>query len=91
MQAVNDKTRKILINIAGFGLGILWVVKDEMENPRIFRIPKAESFENEAVIKWNESTGPKGQWAVTDAEISRMNAHFSTPVDQGVDIRSSTW
>ncbi len=78
--------------MAGFGLGILWVLKDEMENPKIFRIPKAGSFDQEELVQWNQSAGPKGPWAVNEAEVYRMNnTHFVTSSTEKSEPSSNTW
>ena len=91
MRAVTERTRKILINIGGFGLGILWVLKDEMENPRIFKIPQAIEFSDSELVDWNRQTGPKGSWAVDDIEIDRMNRHFRRVNNTVTSHPSRSW
>ena len=91
MQPVSARTRKILINVGGFGFGILWVLKDEMESPRIFRIPQAATFADEELLQWNQTAGPKGPWAVPDAEVQRMNAAHFVARDESSDPVSNTW
>ena len=87
---VTEKTRKILINVGGFGLGILWVLRDELENPKIFRIPQAAQFSDAELVNWNQQTGPKGPWAVEAAEISRMNSQHFIKLKE-TETPSSTW
>ncbi len=89
MHVITNRTRKILINVGGFGLGLLWVLHDEMDNPKIFRIPTAGQFSDEELVTWNQNTGPKGPWAVGEEEVRRMhNQHF---VKDEASVNPTRW
>ena len=68
---MSNRFRSIAINVGGIGLGLLWIWRDETENPRVFKIPKAEEFPSKEIRDWNFSTGPKGTWAVPLDEIQK--------------------
>jgi hypothetical protein len=61
---MSNRLRSLAINVGGIGLGLIWIWRDETQNPRLFKIPKAEHFPKDAIHDWNLSTGPKGNWAV---------------------------
>jgi hypothetical protein len=88
MAHVSKGMKSFLLNLSGFGIGLVWVYRDEMANPRIFKIPFAESFSNSEIRSWNVSTGPKGTWAVpldeVDIPMDRIDKIDSS-------IPSNTW
>ena len=86
MSALNSRWKPWAVNRAGFGLGLLWVWRDEQANPRVFRIPIAESFSSNEVTAWNVSAGPKGSWARPISEMSEA----VKPAEK-IESIASTW
>ena len=81
------REKKILINVAGFGMGLLWVLKDELKEQTI---PKANHFGIDEFKEWNDRTGPTGRWAVTEEELNKMNSRINLDVKE-VKTSNSTW
>lgn len=69
---VSDKTRRLLINVIGFGFGIVWVACDEIRSPRVFGIHRAQIYSPDELSQWNSSFGPQGKWAVEGDVLARM-------------------
>ena len=86
MSVLNSRWKPWAINIAGFGLGLVWIWRDEKENPRVFKIPAAETFPSNEIVAWNVSTGPKGSWAKPMSEMKED----AKPVESA-EALTSTW
>jgi hypothetical protein len=89
-----EKRRRLIINVVGFGMGLIWVAWDEIRNPKIFKIPVAGEFSVCELSEWNTVTGPKGRWAVDSDELERMKERWASPkeTDKAEEVNTGrTW
>jgi hypothetical protein len=69
-----SKEYKALVSLTGILIGLVWVARDEMENPKWTGIPKASELSVDDLSEWNKQFGPKDQskWAIPVEENERI-------------------
>ena len=69
-----SKEYRALVSLTGFAIGLAWVARDEMENPKWTGIPKASELSVDDLSEWNKQFGPKDQnkWAIPAQENERI-------------------
>lgn len=69
-----SKEYRALVTLTGFAIGLAWVARDEMENPKWTAIPKASELSVDDLSAWNKEFGPKDQnkWAISAQDNARI-------------------
>lgn len=84
-----------MVTLAGFAVGVVWVMRDEMENPKWTAIPKAAELSVDDLGLWNKEFGPKdvNKWAIPADENQRILTAMGTsaqPEPEPVN-KKETW
>ena len=69
-----SKEYRALVTLTGFAIGLVWIAKDEYENPKLTAIPKASELSADDLGEWNKQFGPKdiNKWAIPASENERI-------------------
>ena len=90
-----SKEYKALVTLTGILIGVAWVARDEMENPKWTGIPKASELSVDDLSEWNKQFGPKDQnkWAIPVEENERIlkNLGSRPAVSQEPVVKKETW
>lgn len=94
-----SKEYKALVTLTGLAVGLVWVAKDEYENPKWTAIPKASALSVDDLSDWNKQFGPKDstKWAISMTENERIlktldtNSVHPEPIVSTVDPKKETW
>ncbi|KAF4731850.1 hypothetical protein FOZ63_002147, partial [Perkinsus olseni] len=64
-QRPGTKEYRRMMNVVGVLVGCGWILMSEMQDPKIFKIPRALEFSVDEMREWNEATGPqeRSKWA----------------------------
>ncbi|EER18238.1 hypothetical protein Pmar_PMAR005143 [Perkinsus marinus ATCC 50983] len=82
VQRPGTREYRRMMNAIGILVGCGWILMSEMQDPKIFKIPRAMEFSVDEMREWNEATGPqeRSKWAMSiddekaliDAELKRL-------------------
>ena len=92
-----SKEYRALVSLTGLGIGLAWVARDEMENPKWTAIPKASELSVNDLDEWNKQFGPKDvhKWAIPAQENDRILKSLgssSVPIDAPTTVsKRETW
>ena len=69
-----SKEYNMLVTLTGLAVGLVWVAKDEYENPKWTGIPKASQMDISDLNDWNKQFGPTdaSQWAISVVENKKI-------------------
>ena len=69
-----SKEYNALVTLTGLAVGLVWVAKDEIENPKWTGIPKASRMSSEELGDWNKQFGPSdaSKWAISKDENEQI-------------------
>lgn len=69
-----SKEYNALVTLTGLAVGLVWVAKDEYENPKWTGIPKASRMSSDELGEWNKQFGPSdsSKWAISKDENERI-------------------
>ena len=69
-----SKEYNTLVTLTGLAIGLVWVAKDEYENPKWTGIPKAGQMDISDLSDWNKQFGPtdSNQWALPAPENEKI-------------------
>jgi hypothetical protein len=69
-----SKEYKALVTFTGLAIGLVWIARDEYENPKWTAIPKASALSVNDLNDWNKQFGPKDstKWAISMTENDRI-------------------
>jgi hypothetical protein len=69
-----SKEYKAMVSLTGLIIGLIWVAKDEMDNPKWTGIPKASELSVNDLSDWNKQFGPSDphKWAISLGENERI-------------------
>ncbi|KAF4677601.1 hypothetical protein FOL47_000556 [Perkinsus chesapeaki] len=84
VQKPGTKEYRRMMNTIGILVGCGWILMSEIQDPKIFKIPRALEFSLDEMKQWNEATGPqeRSKWAMSvdeekaliDAELQRLES-----------------
>ena len=91
-----SKEYRALVTAMGFAIGLVWVAKEEYENPKWTGIPKATELSIHDLGEWNKQFGPSdvNKWAIpasANEAILQQLAASSEPVPADIPKKKETW
>ena len=91
-----SKEYRALVTFTGFLIGVVWIAKDEYENPKLTGVLKAAPMPISDLASWNRQFGPTdvSKWAIGPAEneavLSKL-AHADTEEETIPSSKKATW
>ena len=88
-----SKEYKALVSLTGLLIGLGWVAKDELENPKWTGVPKAAALGAEDLHEWNTQFGPSdpNKWAIPAVENLEMLKSLGRRVEVAPSGKPDTW
>ena len=89
-----------MVSLTGLLIGLAWVARDEMENPKWTGVPKAAELSVSDLSDWNKQFGPSdpNKWAIPLNEnekiLKDMNGLKSSeeiPIVREQSRKKETW
>lgn len=85
---------KLLVSLTGLVIGLVWVAKDEYENPKWTGVPKAAPMPISEYDTWNKQFGPTdpSKWAMTVAQRELVEEKMALkPEEAIIRTKTPTW
>ena len=88
-----SKEYNALVTMSGLLIGLGWVVRDELENPKWFGVPRAIRMESSEIEGWNKQFGPKDEnkWAVSPEENSKILNYLNKNEKIEIGPKTEKW
>ncbi len=82
-----------MVTASGVLIGLGWVARDEIENPKWFGVPRATGMGSGEIGEWNKQFGPKDEnkWAVSREENQWILDKLDTIEQLDVKPKKETW